>query len=465
MNQRQYDLAVIGCGPAGLCAATLAAEKGASVVLFDEQPSPGGQIYRGSEQQSEAHRDLLGPEYSHGSKLVRDFRKSSVDYRSETKVWLINRFGEIGVSNADETEVVKAEKVIIATGAMERPVPFPGWTLPGVMNAGAGQILFKAHQLLPSQEVILAGSGPLLLLLAYQYFRAGIKVQAILDLTPLTNHFRALKYLPKALLAHQYLKKGLKYEWRLKRAGIKILRNVSTLRAIGDDKLEGIEFFRKGRVERLQTDLLLVHFGVISNYHLSQATGCAQGWNDSQQCWQPDTDIWGHSSVSGIFIVGDGAGISGAIGAEYSGKLAALQSLYELRLIDQKVRDEQAKPLRKKQSVDNSVRPFLEAYFRLPDKLLSVIDNQTIVCRCEEITAGQIRMAVRAGHLDNNQVKFSTRCGMGPCQGRQCSPAVTHIISQTTGSKPETTEFFRIRPPVNILTLKQLSSLYPEEQE
>lgn len=465
MSEPEYDIVIIGAGPAGLSAATQAAKQGANVLLLDEQASLGGQIYRSIEQQSDKHTELLGPDYQYGKQLVHDFRQSNAQYLPRSRVWSINSKREIGFTNPDGTQIINPKHIILANGAMERPVPFSGWTLPGVMNAGAGQVLFKAHKVLPSEDVVLAGSGPLLLLLAWQYLRAGVKIQALLDLTPMSNHFSAIKYLPRALLAHKYLRKGLAYEWALKRAGIKIVRNVTELCAMGDGTLESVEFCAKGQKQQLSTQHLLVHFGVIPVNQLSQVAGCQHHWDDSQQCWRPTTDEWGQTSLTGISISGDGASIAGAKSAEYAGNLAAIHALFELGLLDQSKRDKLAKPYQKILHADKRVRPFLEAYFRLPATMLAVNDDHTIVCRCEEVTAGQIRHAVHAGHTDSNQVKFLTRCGMGPCQGRQCSLAVGHIIASTSGAKIEQSSCYRSRPPVNTLSLQELASLYPEEQE
>ena len=361
--------------------------------------------------------------------------------------------------------MITADQILLASGAMERPLPFPGWTLPGVMNAGAGQILFKAHGIVPADGVVLAGSGPLLLLLAWQYLHAGVKIKAILDLTPMHNHLRALPYLPRALLAHHYLLKGMAYKKELKQAGISTLHNVSNLDAEGKQQLESISFQHKGKQHTIKTDLLLTHFGVIPQTQLSRVAGCQHDWDRSQQCWRPQLDDWCNSSIDGILIAGDGAGIGGARTAEHAGRLAALQVVFTLGRIQQHERDRLARNDRKWMSEDLHIRPFLEAFFHIPGKLLSVPGDDTIVCRCEEITAGEIRLAVADGHDDSNQVKFLTRCGMGPCQGRQCAESVAHIVATASGESIPQGGLYRGRPPITPLTLGQLASLYPEEKE
>ncbi len=323
----------------------------------------------------------------------------------------------------------------------------------------------KAHGIVPADGVVLAGSGPLLLLLAWQYLHAGVKMKAILDLTPVRNHLRALPHLPRALLAGHYLMKGMSYMKGLKRSGISTLHNVSELQAKGKNQLESIRFVHQGRQQTIETDLLLVHFGVIPHSHLSRAAGCQQHWDSSQQCWRPQRDDWGQSSIDGILIAGDGAAIGGARTAEHAGRLAALQAVHLLGRMDSRERNRLARNDRKWMRDELHIRPFLEAFYHIPGKLLSVPYDETIVCRCEEVTAGEIRQAVADGHSDSNQVKFLTRCGMGPCQGRQCADAVAHIVAAAGGQSVDQGGQYRGRPPVTPLTLGQLASLVPEETE
>jgi octopine oxidase subunit A len=463
--KQHYSLVIIGAGPAGLSAAVVAAEHGLDVALLDEQGAPGGQIYRAMESIPPERAKLLGGEYLRGRKLVSALRDARVDYFPNTQVWSLSRKREIGLLSGKTASFITADQVLLASGAMERPLPFPGWELPGVMNAGAGQILFKAHGIVPADGVVLAGSGPLLVLLAWQYMHAGVKIKAILDLTPMSNHLRALPHLPRALLAGHYLYKGILYKKDLRRAGISTLNNVSNIQACGLQQLESVSFSHKGRQHSINTDLLLTHFGVTPHIHLSQAAGCQHNWDKSQQCWRPRLDDWGNSSIDGILIAGDGAGIGGARTAEHAGRLAALQAVYALGRIQQDERDRLAANDKKWMREELHIRPFLDAFFFIPGTLLSVPDDSTVVCRCEEVTAGEIRKAVADGHGDSNQVKFLTRCGMGPCQGRQCAEAVAQIVAVASGEKIPESGLYRGRPPVTPLTLGQLASLYPEEQE
>lgn len=458
-----YQLLVIGGGPAGLAAATTAAEHGIHCALLDEQPAPGGQIYRAIESIPKQRSEQLGSEYLRGKGLADAFRNSRAAYFPGTRVWSLTAGCKVGLIHQDLARTISADQIIVACGAMERPVPFPGWILPGVMQAGAGQILFKSAGMVPDNGVVLAGSGPLLLLLAWQYLQAGVEIKGLLDVTPLGNHLLALPKFPKALLAHRYLTKGIGYQLDLKRAKVPVLTGVSDLHANGEDTLESITFHHRGKIKTIATELLLTHFGVIPHIALTQAADCSHKWDNNQQCWRPQHDEWGHTTIDGIIVAGDGAGINGARSAEHAGRLAGLAAAHALDKISHAERDRLALKDRKWMQADRHIRPFLEAYFRLPNTLLTTPDDETVVCRCEEITAGEIRQQVENGHDNSNQLKYFTRCGMGPCQGRQCSNAVAHIVAAACGKSIPETGLFRARPPVTPLTLKQLASMPRDE--
>lgn len=455
----RYPLIVIGAGPAGLAAATTAAGLGIETVLFDEQRSPGGQIYRNIEAVRSQRADLLGEEYRRGAKLVRAMHDSDAEWRSGTSVWSINSRREVGLKYDGRARLIAADRIIIASGAQERPVPFPGWTLPGVMNAGAGQILLKQAGLVPSDGVVLAGSGPLLLLLAWQYLRAGCEVRAVLDVQPLRNWISALPHLPKALLARHYITRGLAYKRDLKAAGVLTLHGVQQLRAVGGEQLHAVEYFYRNKLHRIDTPLMLNHFGVIPQTHLSRATGCAHRWDEAQQCWRPKTDSWGATDIDGISIAGDAAGIGGARAAEHAGRLAALDAASRLGWLDEQERNRLARQDLRWMKADLLIRPFIDALYRPPQQMLAHPIDEEILCRCEEITAGDVRRALDQGHRSPNAVKFHTRCGMGPCQGRQCADSVAQLIAAETGQRPANIEPYRVRTPLKPITIGEMAEL------
>jgi len=452
-----YQLLVIGAGPAGMAVAQTAARHGVEVAVIDEQSHPGGQIYRNVNASPLTDIDLLGKDYVFGRQLVQSFEHAPVDYFANSGVWYLDRSGEIGIVQDGVHRRVSAQRIVIACGAQERPMPFPGWDMPGVMTAGAGQILMKSAAMVPREAVVLAGNGPLLLLLAWQYLRAGVKLHAIVDTTQSANRWSALRHLPQAIAASDYLFKGLKLVTAILRARVPWFREASDLRAVGEKRLAGLHFNCNGKPQHIETPLLLLHQGVIPSLQIAAAAGCETRWNEAQQCWQPVVDDWGQSSVENIFIAGDAAGIGGARAAWLDGALAGLQLAHQLGLIDAAERDLQAQPMRKARARHLAIRPFLDSWYRVADASL-VPRDETLACRCEEVSVGEIRALAAMGCSGPNQAKAFTRCGMGPCQGRFCGSTVEQIFASETALSPQQVERFNTRPPLKPVTLGQLAS-------
>ena len=454
-----FDLIVIGAGPAGMAAATTAAACGASVTLLDENASPGGQIYRAITTTPVRKRRILGGAYWVGENWTVRLKRSTVKYVPRTEIWMLRAEGneiEVGVRDATGARLLRARQVVVATGAMERPMPVPGWTLPGVMTVGAAQTMLKASGMVPEGETVIAGSGPLLYLYARQLLAAGCRPALILDTTPPSNWRRAAWHLP-AFVASRYFLKGLSLLGAVLRK-VPIERHVRMLRAEGGDRLREIVWQSPTGEQRRKVDVLLLHQGVVPAINLWSAAGCRSVWNDDQACWHAEADSWGQSSVPGIIVAGDGAGVAGAEIAAVRGALAGLQAAHLCRRIDEGMRDGQARGLQMALSRFLRGRDFIDALYR-PADWVRTPTGDTIVCRCEEITAAQIVEAGRAGCPGPSQLKAYLRCGMGPCQGRQCGLAVTELLSKVLERSPGDIGHFRYRPPVKPLTVGELASV------
>ncbi|PLC53263.1 FAD/NAD(P)-binding oxidoreductase [Pollutimonas nitritireducens] len=452
------DIVVIGAGPAGMAAATLAARCGAQVMLLDEQDGAGGQIWRSITAASEARLQTLGPDYAAGLAPARDFAQSGAQHITRATVWQVTRDGVVNYLHAGASCSIRAQRVILCSGAMERPFPIPGWTLPGVMTAGAAQILLKSAATVPTQPAVLAGCGPLLYLLAWQYVRAGVPIAAIIDTTDSSDYRRAVPHLPGALRAWPYLKKGLGLLRVLRKKGIPFFKGATNLEIEGADAVTAIRFVARGKKHRLQTALVLLHQGVVPNTQFTWALRAPHIWDTAQLCWRPDVDDLGRlAEVEQVLVAGDGRGIGGAQAAGLQGRLAALAALQDLGLMSADQAAPQVNAANNALQDHLRIRPFLDAMYR-PKDANRIPADDVLVCRCEEVTAGAIRGFVKLGCAGPNQTKSFGRCGMGPCQGRLCGLTVTEVIAEARNTTPEEVGYYRIRPPIKPITLAELSA-------
>ncbi|WP_435661327.1 NAD(P)/FAD-dependent oxidoreductase [Leisingera caerulea] len=451
------DLAIIGAGPAGMAAAAEAARQGLSVTLLDEQNRPGGQIYRDVDRAGGPRGAILGQEYLHGATLTAGLGQAGITHLSGAVVWAIEDGFRISFIRDGRGEQVEAARVILATGALERPMPLPGWTLPGVMTAGAAQILLKQSGVLP-RRAVLAGCGPLLYLIAAQMVRAGTPPLALIETQTAASPLAAARHLPGALRGWRYLAKGLKMLAEIKRAGVPRYTGATDIAVAGSTRADAVTFRSKGQEHRISCDTALLHHGVVPNTQTARSINVPHVWSEAQQCFVPEVGSWGETGKDGVLIAGDGAGIGGAMAAEYAGRIAALKAAEELGRITAPERDRLAAPLFSRRSRETAVRPFLDAAYPPYAGAVRPADS-TIVCRCEEVTAGDIRSYARLGCLGPNQAKAFGRAGMGPCQGRYCGLTVTALLAEANGQTPDETGYYRIRPPIKPVTLGELAAM------
>ncbi|MGN6230817.1 MAG: FAD-dependent oxidoreductase [Trinickia sp.] len=458
----RIDVVVVGAGPAGMSAATRAARAGLSVVLLDEQDAVGGQIYRAIERADAQRREILGPDYAAGSAIAEAFTRSGARHVANASVWQVTRERTVHYLKDGRVGSFEAKRVILASGALERPFPIPGWTLPGVMTAGAAQILLKSAGEVPSSAPILAGCGPLLYLLGWQYVRAGVPIRALVDTTRHEDRWRAKRHLLSALRAWPFLSKGLQLIRTLRRAGVPIYEGADDLRVEaatasgGTERAAALVFATQAGPQRIEADVILLHQGVVPNTQFTHALRATHRWDDAQLCFTPQIDASGELDVPGIFVAGDGAGIGGAQAAAEQGALAALAVASQLGAIDMATRDREAALHRAALARVMRIRPFLDSLYR-PRDANRIPTDETIVCRCEEVTAGELRGFVALGCVGPNQAKSFGRCGMGPCQGRMCGLTVTEVIADARKVPPAEVGYYRIRPPIKPLTLGELA--------
>lgn len=454
----RVDVLIVGAGPAGMSAAIAARRHRLEVAVVDDQEQPGGQIWRSVEMA--ARRDaILGPSYFEGRPLVNSFRASGATYLPKAQVWKVEPGFRVFLSRDRQASVMEATAVLLATGAQERPAPFPGWTLPGVLTVGAAQILLKNAGQIPSEPVWIAGCGPLPLLYAVQLLEAGGRIAGYLDTTPSGQWLASARHLPRALPAAREVMKGLGWMRALRKARVPIITAVTEIEALGEQRVEGLRYRRSdGEWLTAKAHTVFVHEGVVPSLHIPLSLDCEVAWICAQECYAPIVDQWGETSRENLFVAGDGAGIAGAKAALLRGELAALRLAEKLGRMDARALAAVARTVRRKLERELSIRPLLDTLFRPRPQVFSPPD-ETIVCRCEEVTAGQVRASGAIGRPGPNQIKAATRAGMGPCQGRQCGYTVMRILSAMQKRPPSEVGFFHIRPPLKPVTLGEVASL------
>ncbi|WP_134724340.1 NAD(P)/FAD-dependent oxidoreductase [Paracoccus luteus] len=450
-----WDAIVIGAGPAGMGGAAVLAEHGASVLLVDEAPGPGGQIWRGIETVPDGRARILGPDYMAGRPEAARLRASGAVLAFGTRAWRVEPHGTVWLGDATGLRAERARHVLIATGAMERPVPVPGWTLPGVTTIGGLQILLKREGLLPAGPLALIGSGPLFYLYAAQCLAAGKRDIILVDTGKRTALLTAWRHAARALAGRgpSYLAKGIGLLRQLRRAGVPVhsgAQGVEIERA-GDGLT--VHFHIRGAWRSLSVSRAALHEGVIPETHLPRSLGCRMEWSAAAAAFHPVRDSDLRVSQPDFYVAGDAGGIGGAKVALLEGQLAAISILESLgRQVDPLL----ATATRRERRAHLAARPLLEHIYRPRPELLAPAD-EIIACRCEEVRCGEIRASLAAGCAGPNQLKAFLRCGMGPCQGRTCGPLLAGLTAEMRALPMEDAGWLSIRSPLRPVSVGELA--------
>ncbi|MFI6638156.1 FAD-dependent oxidoreductase [Streptomyces sp. NPDC050504] len=456
MPDSLYDVAVIGAGPGGLAGAVTAAELGLSVALLDGGGQLGGQYYRHPAPATGATRpEALHHGWSAFTALRGRFERSGAVHLARHHVWTVAREGgDTGDENApwnvhalvgDDgdggTPVrVRARAVLVATGSYERQLPFPGWTLPGVVGAGGAQAMLKSGLVLPGRRVVVAGSGPLLLAVAASLAAAGARVPAVIEAA---GYLGYAKY-PGALAVNPgKMVEAVVHGSALARHGVRVRGRSAVTAVHGKDRVEAVTVSRldaswrpkPGTERRIECDALAVGHGLVPQIELATTLGCAtRPTADGAHALVVDEEQ--RTSVPGLWAAGETGGIGGVKLSFVEGELAA-RSIAE-RLSAAPASDSGSARVRRLLRRRGRMRSFADvmAAAHAPGPgWHQWLDDETDVCRCEEVTAGRIREAVEdQGARDARTVKLLTRAGMGWCQGRVCGAAVTCLAGKAPAS-------------------------------
>jgi NADPH-dependent 2,4-dienoyl-CoA reductase/sulfur reductase-like enzyme len=400
-----FDIVIVGAGPAGLAAACAAAESGQRVAVLDDTPWLGGQIWRGEQSR---------PQLSQAQRWIERFRRSGATLLDRTSAIACPQPGVLLAEHPDEPREIHWQRLILATGAREMFLPFPGWTLPGIVGPGGLQALVKNGWPVDGKRIVVAGSGLLLLAVADGLKKHGAKIVSVSEQAPWS---RVLGFGP-ALLSHPgKMLQGAGIKLRL--LGVPYRCGVWPVKAEGDEQVRRVTLTDGRNTWTEDCDLFACGFNLVPNVELPLALGCALSDGFVR------VNEWQAASVENVYCAGEPTGIGGVDCALVEGRIAGCAA---------GDRHAPAKALFAKRACWHRFRAALARAFALRPELKSLAADDTLICRCEDVTLG--RMKQFNGWRD---AKLQSRCGMGPCQGRVCGAAAKFILGRGMES---------VRPPV-----------------
>ncbi|MDE0415407.1 MAG: FAD-dependent oxidoreductase [bacterium] len=465
--KRHYacDIVVVGAGPAGLSAAQAAAEKNLDVVVVDANSHPGGQYYM--QPLGAGSVFARSAQVMRGKTRIRGATAAGVKMLLATEVWGAVPGFVLHARDADDAVCIESKVVIAATGAHDRVQAFPGWTLPGVMTPGAAQRLAKTSSVPPGRRTVLAGSGPFLLPVAGAILKAGgtlvevVEAQSsLLSTLPLlaahpNKWLETMRLLFPVLAARTRLRFG---EVVVAASGEKRVREVE----LAPLDAEGQPDFARRRVVP-DIDSLLVGFGFQPQIELTAVLGCRHHFDEEAGGWccTVEKDC-GATDTSGVFAAGEVCGVNGAVPAALSGRIAGLAAAGHI--LDEETAFERRTLARSLQRARRFARG-LNRRFMPPAGLIGRLPDETVICRCEDVTAGEIRETITEGMDTIHGVKLWTRAGMGPCQARTCGWSLARLVAEETGNSMEAIGFSRPRMPLRPVPLNVVRDSLQQVEE
>ena len=466
MAAETYDVVIIGAGPSGIGAAAILADYSLKILLIDENNQIGGQIWR--KPVYEPMRRFKGPQ-APGMQI--DLEVAALTNNNNlhiiTPACVLGIFPEkhLLLYTSDEgVKEFKARRIIFATGAREKVRPFKGWTLPGVMTLGAAQLLLKYYGVLASSETMFAGAGPLIYLLSSQIIGTGGRVSAVLDRSSAADMLKAIRVmagqLPKiglGLLAFGCLMKNrVSIKHRMQVVEVKDRDNYQEVIAV---KIASDGTPMPDNQKRYETQMLACGNGFTPNIELPQLAGCDLTYAADMGGWIVEVDTSMETSVSGVFAAGEITGIAGGDKALIEGRLAALSILRQFGKLNSKEYRIRQTALLTKRKRCQRFGAFLNRQWTIPPREWAGIGDETIICRCEDITMGTIRSMIRNEFTTASEIKRATRCGMGNCQGRTCAPLIYDILAAYAVAGKQDPHPLSVRTPVKPIPLGDLARL------
>jgi len=440
---RHPDLLVVGGGPAGISAARTADNLGLRVLLVDERPTLGGQIYKQPGPEFRITDPAAGDhQVRFGRGLIASLGNTGVTVLLRTAVVAVEPEHDghhrvVLVTDGAPARTVRIARVLLAPGAYDRPVAFPGWTLPGVITAGGLQTLAKTQWVLPGHRVVFAGSGPVALAFPAQLAHYGANIVTALEAGPAPRPYDLRRIARAARGNISLLGDAANYRALLLRHRVPLRYGRIVVRAEGAGRVERVVHAAVDQHWRViadtertvAADVLCVGYGFVPSLELLRLVGCDFDFDDNLGGLVVRRDPWGRTSVANVYAAGDGAGVEGSHVAIDEGDLAALGAAVDAGRMTAPQAEAKAAPVRRRLAHRRSLVAATSRLYRVGAGIYELAKSETVICRCESVRQAQITAAVDATD-DINVVKAVTRAGMGPCQGKICQRQIAALIAQ-----------------------------------
>ncbi|MGB7269620.1 MAG: FAD-dependent oxidoreductase [Albidovulum sp.] len=445
------EVLIIGAGPGGLSTALTCAQAGLRVVVLDDRLAPGGQFYKQPTASFHTRR-AHGPDKQarSGGALIDAVRASGAQIVNGALVWSIGPDFTVHVLVGGRSRAVRPARIVLATGAYERAYPFPGWTEPGVMTTGAVQTLLRSYGLVAGRRFVIAGNGPLHAQVAAELVSAGADVVALVEAAQIFRPRAMISMLSAGLVAPGLLLKGAGYLAQLRLAGTRIITGGVVASVVRDqDELLITVKGPKASTTTIRADTLGVGFGFLPRTELSRLVGCTHELRpDGTIAVLRDGTL--RTSVPNVYVVGDNAGLEGAHSAMAQGQIAGADIAAGVK---------QNSKAHRKRARHLTFQRRMWASFKAEWPGTALADDDTIICRCEDVRLGQLRPMIDSGAAPST-IKKATRCGMGDCQGRYCSPVLSWLCAKSGRQMDEQHLHWAPRPPVAPISVDALADSY-----
>jgi len=433
------EVTIIGGGPGGLSAAYELVNQGISVSLIDENSMLGGQFLRQLTPEfiknKKSFLDINIKEYN---QLLNLINNPYFIYINNSIVWnILDEMVVVYVQN-NQTKLISSNYIIVASGAYDRAVPFPGWTLPGVMTVGGVLNLLKSQLILPGKNIIVSGNGALILLIANYLNYAGANILEVLESS---NHKLNLVDIIKLFYVPSLFKKGIAFRLNLMLSGIPYKTGEIIVEAKGDKIVEEViiaPINSEGKTDLSRsrtviTDILITGFGLTSSSEITQFIGCEHNYNALKGGWIPIRTKCFETTIKNVFSVGDCAGIKGSDIASCEGRIAGITALNRIKN-NFSINKNKLNHFQNKLKKYNNFQNIINKIYLPPNNYLSLINKNTIICRCEDVTYGDLLTYLDQNIYDIRSLKSVSRAGMGKCQGRNCLGTIISILEQNNCS-------------------------------